>query len=122
MEPYFSVNRFEMTSIKSRIVKKVTGFSALVSTAYIFNVSLLPDFLTVVDFSTEDEAFQYIIIPQKGRDVKMMELNFFDFKERNGTLNDSVRLFRITKRDWRRVGNWHSYLTDEHWQYEYMEL
>jgi hypothetical protein len=105
-----------------KFLKRILVFSILVLTAFIFNISFIPDFLSIIDFSTKDGDFQYRVIPQKGRDVELMELNFGGFKERNKIENDSVYLFRITKKEWNRAGNWYSYLTDEHWQYEYMQV
>jgi hypothetical protein len=96
-----------------KFLKRILVFSILVLTAFIFNISFIPDFLSIIDFSTKDGDFQY---------VELMELNFGGFKERNKIENDSVYLFRITKKEWNRVGNWYSYLTDEHWQYEYMQV
>jgi hypothetical protein len=111
-----------MTSNRIKALKYFLKFGTLVFAMYIFNISLIPNFLSIIDFSTEDKKFQYRVIPQKGRDVELMELNFSDFKEKNKISSDSLRLFRTTKKEWNRVGDWYSYLTDDYWQYPYMKL
>lgn len=110
-----------MVPKKIRALKSLLGLGAFICTIYLFNISFFPIFLSIIDFSTEDETFQYRVIPQKGRNVELMELNFSDFKERNKISSDSIHLFRITKKEWNRVGSWYSYLTDDYWQYPYMK-
>lgn len=87
-----------------------------------FNVTIVPEFLSVIYFSTADKKFQYVVIPQKGRGVEMMEANFTRYKDKHGISNEEYQLYRVTKKEWNRMGNWYSYLTADHWSYPYREI
>jgi hypothetical protein len=83
--------------------------------------SIIPDFLTRVEFSTVDQSFQYVVISKKGRDVKMMEASFKAFKQKHNSPS-TIRLYRTTKKRWCNIGNWYSYLFHSEWQYPYMDI
>jgi len=57
-------------------------------------------------------------MPSKGRDTKMMEGRFADFKETHPEYSN-LKLFRTFKRNPLKFWNWYSYLMDNMYKYEY---
>ena len=72
------------------------------------------------NYQTENAEFVFTILPAKGRDIKMMERQFSHFKETHPK-HKELKLFRTFKRNYMKFWNWHTYMTNEMYQYEYHE-
>ena len=69
-------------------------------------------------YQTENAEFEFTTMPAKGRDIEMMERQFSYFKETHPEYA-KLKLNRTFKRNPIKFWNWHSYLTDEMYDYEY---
>ena len=69
-------------------------------------------------YQTENAEFEFTTMPAKGRDIGMMERQFFHFKETNPEYKE-LELFRAFKRNPLKFWNWSSYLTHKMYKYEY---
>jgi hypothetical protein len=108
--------------MKNKFIRTASIITLLVAIVLVFNLTIIPDFLSRICFSTVDKEFQYVVIPKKGRDVQLMEDSFKRYKNRKGIRSDDYRLYRVTPKEWNRIGNWYSYFTADHWAYPYMKI
>lgn len=83
-------------------------------------ISWNPDSISVIEFSTSDKGFNYTVIPQMGRSVKMMEDALEEYKK-NAELKE-IKLYRTTTKEWCNLGNWYNYMAKPEWKYPYIEL
>jgi hypothetical protein len=71
-------------------------------------------------FQTKNAEFEFLMMPSKGRDIKMMELQFKDFKEQSPRYSD-LSLYRTFKRNPLKFWNWFDYLRNDRYDYEFQE-
>jgi len=57
-------------------------------------------------------------MPSKGRDLKMMEIQFDTFKSENPETKD-LKLYRTFRRNPLEFWNWYDYLTNNNYSYEF---
>jgi hypothetical protein len=72
-------------------------------------------------FRSDDGLFEYTTIPSKGRDYKMMEQAFINHKKKEN-IDGSVKLFRVTKKNYLNVSKWCSYKSLPEWNYPYKKI
>ena len=72
----------------------------------------------VYDYQSTDLGFKEIEVPEKGRDLDLVNRSFQQYKLATGHNNSQLR--RTTKRNPLLFYEWYDYLTNERWQYEYM--
>jgi hypothetical protein len=81
-------------------------------------VTGLEPFIHVYPYQTADGVYQNDEVPEKGRDIRMIQLQFDEYREKQGT--PDLVLYRRTKRDWYRFWMWYDYLTNPRWDYPYL--
>lgn len=69
-----------------------------------------------INFSTKDGKFNYSCVPSKGRDYKMMISAFSQFKSKEN-LNDEIKIYRVSKKNYLNICKWTSYKTMQEWQH-----
>lgn len=85
------------------------------------SISVIPQTLTRIEYSTLDQEFQYVVIPKMGRDLEMMEESFEEFKSKLLS-NHNIILYRTTKKHWCNIWNWHKYAFRPEWKYPYKDI
>jgi len=71
-------------------------------------------------YQTGNAEFEFWAVPSKGRDEKMMQLKFNDFKNQNIEFSN-LRIYRTFKRNPLKFWNWYDYLTNERYNYPFKE-
>lgn len=69
-----------------------------------------------IQFQTKDGSFKFTAIPSKGRDHKMMERLFEEYKVKNKSDRNMV-LYRTTKKNYLSISKWCQYKGMYEWQY-----
>ncbi|MGZ5244221.1 MAG: hypothetical protein ACXWEY_12065 [Bacteroidia bacterium] len=76
------------------------------------------DLMASYKYETQNEEFEFIAIPAKGRDIEMMKRQFAAFKTENPELKD-LKIYRTFIRNPLRFWKWYEYLTNEKYNYDY---
>ncbi len=69
-------------------------------------------------FRSENGEFEFTTDPSKGRGYKIMERAFIKYKLKMG-LNEDLKIYRTTKKNYINISRWCSYKTFPEWQYPY---
>jgi hypothetical protein len=70
-------------------------------------------------YQSSDINFTEAEFPQKGRTLKIVELNFEGYKTE--TDQPELILYRTTKRNPLLISEWYDYLTNKRWKYPYRD-
>jgi len=71
-------------------------------------------------YQSVNAEFEFVAIPAKGRDTKVMEAQFADFLSYHSTIEDK-QLYRTFRKDFWKFWNWYAYLFRNVYQYPYIE-
>lgn len=71
-----------------------------------------------IRFQTADGSFTYEAIPSKGRDYQTLEAAYTSYLENEGM--ERKALYRITKKNYLKIGKWAHYKLMPEWQYPYL--
>lgn len=69
-----------------------------------------------IEFSTKDGLFRFTCIPSKGRDYIMMENEFNNYKLQNN-LENNVKIYRTSRKNYFKISKWAQYKILPEWQY-----
>lgn len=72
-----------------------------------------------ISFQTRDGGFVFSAMPSKGRDYKMMEQEFAEYKKKKNLPENTV-LYRATFKNYLNVAKWCQYKEMPEWQYPYL--
>lgn len=76
--------------------------------------------LKVYHFQTKDGNFEFILIPSKGRDEKMMTNAFIKWRTESQE-HSNKKLYRTFKKNYFKIWKWYEY-TKHIYYYEYLDV
>jgi hypothetical protein len=101
------------------VVVAVVLLSNLPSARIVFVLLALEPIIHSYSYISADGRFDEIEVPEKGRDLAMVEAIFADYKRR--THQPDLILYRSFRPTWWRFWKWREYCVHPRWEYPYRE-
>lgn len=106
---------------KTVFVSIVAGLLLMAMAAWIWRVWVVPGCaLPVYTYESSDRGMAEVEVPWKGRDLKMVEAAFDEYKKRKGDPSISLRRTCARPWGWSASNLWWDNLTNRRWRYPYM--
>jgi hypothetical protein len=111
--------------LKPRVVLGFLGFVLFLAAWNLPPLKIIPVLLGLepvmhhYEYVTADGSYSNFEVPEKGRDIGMVERQFEDYRSRSG--DPDLVLYRTSKRQWWRFWMWSDYATNDRWDLPFME-
>ena len=112
-------------ALKRRIGLGCLGFVLFLAAWNLPLLDLIPVLIGVepmlhyYEYETADGSYSNFEVPEKGRDIALVKLQFEDHRTRIGDPN--LILYRNSRRQWWRIWMWYDYSTHERWDFPFAE-